>query len=456
MNVLVVDDHEDNRYFLETLLTGSGYTVCFAMNGEEALEILEVRKIDLIICDILMPAMDGFELCRRVKTDDRLKAIPCIIYTATYTEPEDEDFALKIGADRFIIKPCEPDLFLKAVQEVTSNTPSGKGLEEPAVADEKELFKRYNERLVRKLEQKKEKVEQELQARKEAEEELRRLKEELEKQVAQRTEELQEKVNKLDKSQRAMLYMVEDLNEITAELKSGRRKLEAANRELQAFSYSVSHDLRAPLRAIDGFSRIIEEEYSGVLDKEGIRLLGVVRDNTKKMDILITDMLELSRTGRTEMRISEVDMTGMVHSIYHEIASREVINSFEFVVSQLPRASADLSLMKRVWSNLISNAVKYTMPKEKRRIVINGYREKGSCIYSIRDSGVGFNPEYKDKLFSLFQRLHKAEEFEGSGVGLAIVARVIQRHGGEVWAEGTEGEGAFFSFSLPEINGGME
>lgn len=448
MNVLIVDDREESRYMLETLLNGSGYSVRTAADGLHALEVLKNDKIDLIVSDILMPRMDGFQLCRTLKKDPLLCSVPFVFYTATYTGPKDEEFALKIGADRFIAKPCEPDVFLRTIEETFTKV-AGKKDRAPDQPNETEAYKLYSERLVRKLEQKMEEVEQELEAREEAEKSLRAQKEELEKKVAERTEELQEKVEKLDKGEKAMLYMVEDLNQITLELKEERRKLKAANRELEAFSYSVSHDLRAPLRAIDGFSRILEEEYANVLDKEGRRLLRVVRDNTKKMDALITDILELSRTGRTEMSFSEIDMAAMAKAMFQEIASPEVMETFEFNVSELPSATADPNLIRRVWSNLIANAIKYTMPKKSRTIEIKGNSEEGRCIYSVRDSGVGFNPEYKGKLFKIFQRLHNADEFEGTGVGLAIVQRIINRHGGAVWADGMEGEGAVFSFSVP-------
>lgn len=290
----------------------------------------------------------------------------------------------------------------------------------------------------------------EILERKRAEEDLRRLKEELEITVEERTALLQQKVLKLDRNQKAMLYMVEDLNGITAELKDNRKRLEAVNAELESFSYSVSHDLRAPLRAIDGFSQIIEEEYAGVLDDEGLRLLSVVRTNTKKMDELISDLLELSRTGRTEMRLTQVDMTDTAGTVYNEIASPEIRKKFDFRLSSLPSAEADYQFIRRVWSNLISNAIKYTLPAEKRIIEVTGYDDSGFHIYSVRDTGVGFNQKYLGKLFKLFQRLHKADEFEGTGVGLAIVQRIISRHGGSVWAEGKEGVGAVFCFSLPK------
>ncbi len=243
------------------------------------------------------------------------------------------------------------------------------------------------------------------------------------------------------------------INQLNVELeqrvKDRTAQLETANRELEAFSYSVSHDLRGPLRAIDGFSRVILEDYRDKLDAEGNRLLNIIRTNTKQMDRLITELLDLSRVSKSELKFSRIAMTTMAHSIYHEIASPEVREKFVFTVAPLPDGNGDPTLLRQVWRNLISNAVKFTLPKSERRIEITGHTENSMNIYSIRDTGVGFNPDYIPKLFGVFQRLHKSTEFEGNGVGLAIVQRIIHRHGGRVWAEGKVNEGATFSFSLP-------
>jgi light-regulated signal transduction histidine kinase (bacteriophytochrome) len=225
-------------------------------------------------------------------------------------------------------------------------------------------------------------------------------------------------------------------------------QLEAANKELEAFAYSVSHDLRAPLRAIDGFSRIILEDYAGRLDAEGNRFLTVVRTNTQKMDQLITDLLALSRAARTELQRARIDMSTMAASIYHELVPPEEEGNFQFSVSPLPDAWGDPTLMRQVWANLIGNAVKFTRPKEARSIEISGRREQEMNVYSVKDNGVGFDPAYAHKLFGIFQRLHRSEEFEGTGVGLAIVQRIIHRHGGRLWAEGKVNEGATFHFCL--------
>ena len=226
-------------------------------------------------------------------------------------------------------------------------------------------------------------------------------------------------------------------------------QLEAANSELQAFAYSVSHDLRAPLRAIDGFSKFVLEDYGKMLDPEGQRLLGLIRSNTQKMDKLITDILSLSRVTRSEHKESKVDMTKMALSMFQEATDPEILSKMKLKVEELPEANADPTFMKQVWINLISNAIKFSSLKSEPEIKICGYTKDDFNIYSISDNGVGFNPEYSHKLFGVFQRLHRANEFEGTGVGLAIVQRIIHRHGGTVWAEGEEGKGATFYFKLP-------
>jgi len=250
---------------------------------------------------------------------------------------------------------------------------------------------------------------------------------------------------------RSMITDLTDRKRAEQAIRKSQAQLEAANKELEAFAYSVSHDLRAPLRAIDGFSRILAEEYQDRLDAEGLRLLAVVRTNTQKMDQLITDLLDLSRLTRNQMQFSRIDMTALASTIYQEIAVPETQQKFAFSVKSLPNAYGDAMLMRQVWSNLIANAIKYTLPSDKRVIEVGGYREAETNVYYVKDSGVGFNQEYTHKLFGVFQRLHSADEFDGTGVGLAIVQRIIHRHGGSVWAEGQNNQGATFYFSLPSM-----
>ncbi len=272
--------------------------------------------------------------------------------------------------------------------------------------------------------------------------------------------ELQRLLDQAEKSRKALLNIVEDqkiaqqeirrLN-ITLEERVEKRttELKTSNEELESFAYSVSHDLRAPLRAIDGYSRIFEQDYGHLLDQEGQRLLSIIRNSTKNMDDLITDILMLSRVGRSELKIHPTNMTELVKSIIEEMSSPEIMKKVTFKVQDLPKSRADLTLIRQVWTNLISNAIKYSLPKENPVIQISGFRDLDANIYSVKDNGVGFNPDHKDKLFGLFQRLHKASEFEGTGVGLAIVQRIVRRHGGQVFADGEIGVGATFSFTIP-------
>ena len=226
-------------------------------------------------------------------------------------------------------------------------------------------------------------------------------------------------------------------------------QLEFANRELEAFAYSVSHDLRAPLRAIEGFSLFLLEDYNDKLDEEGRRQLSVIRANAQRMDLLISSLLSLSRVSRSEINHAWIDMKRLADAIYHEESSKKIRSRFECVIQDIPPAWGDALLMRQVWANLISNAIKYSMKSGVQKIEIGCYPLEGESVYFVKDHGVGFNPEYAHKLFGVFQRLHASEDFEGSGIGLAIVQRIILRHKGRVWAEAKENQGATFYFSIP-------
>jgi PAS domain S-box-containing protein len=225
--------------------------------------------------------------------------------------------------------------------------------------------------------------------------------------------------------------------------------LEAANKEIVSFTYAISHDLRIPVRAIASFSQILSEEYHSQLDGEGQRLLDIILQNTHKLDLLINGILSLLNVSQSQLKISPVDMTSLVRSVYLEIASPAEQASFTFNLSPLPTCAGDEGLIHLVWSNLIANAIKYSLPKEERTIAVGSKVAEGLTIYYIKDNGVGFNPKYANKLFGLFERLHKVGQFEGSGIGLAIVQRAVQRHGGKVWAESVLNQGATFYFSIP-------
>jgi PAS domain S-box-containing protein len=248
---------------------------------------------------------------------------------------------------------------------------------------------------------------------KQVEEDIRRLNEELETRVAERT-----------------------------------RDLESANRELDSFSYSVSHDLRAPLRAIDGFSMILLHEYAKVLPKGITSYLEKIRENTQRMGILIDDLLNFSRMSRLPLNRFLVDPSSIAREAYDEFRIETVGRQIDLVIREMPICSADPALLNRVYTNLLSNALKFTRGRDIARIEIGSLTKDRKTIYYVKDNGIGFDMKYAQKLFGVFQRLHDDPSIEGTGVGLAIVERIIHRHGGEIWAESVPGEGTTFFFTL--------
>ncbi|MDQ8036300.1 MAG: ATP-binding protein [Pedobacter sp.] len=249
-----------------------------------------------------------------------------------------------------------------------------------------------------------------------------------------------------EKREMELFLRTQEITDANFRLKALSAELESANHELESFSYSVSHDLRAPLRAIDGFSRMLETRASARLDAEDKRLLSVIRNSSVTMGRLIDDLLHFSRVSRSTLQCQSTHMEALVHSAW-----QEVCGDFpgELVLETLPAASCDPALMRQVWINLLGNAVKYSARQAEPRITVSADEDDVGPVYHVCDNGAGFDMRYVDKLFQVFQRLHSSSDFQGTGIGLAIVARVISRHGGRVWAEGVPDQGACFHFSLP-------
>ncbi len=239
------------------------------------------------------------------------------------------------------------------------------------------------------------------------------------------------------------------LKEQAAALSRRSAELETANADLEGFSYSVSHDLRAPLRAIDGFAAILREDYAAQLDTEGQRLFQVVSDNARKMGQLIDDILAFSRAGRRELQVTRLDMAALLGEVWQGLQAQRQGRDIDLRLGDLPPACGDPAAIRQVWQNLLGNAVKFTRGRTPALIEVGGHAEGTESLFYVKDNGAGFDPVYTAKLFGLFLRLHGMDEFEGTGVGLAIVKRYVIKHGGRVWAEGRVGEGATFWFGLP-------
>lgn len=285
-----------------------------------------------------------------------------------------------------------------------------------------------------------------------AEQALQRSNDELEVRIQDRTRQLERANQDLNLKvieQSRTQAEIADLNmALERRVEARTAELAQANQGLERFAYSVSHDLRTPLRAIVGFTRTLEKEYGAVLDDEGHRLIGIILHSGHRMDRLIEDLLSLSRLRRRSVAAESLDMSALVAEALRDIESTST-KHVEVRVAALPEVIADRSLIWEVWSNLLSNAFKFSATREQPLIEVSGRREGDHCVYSVRDNGVGFNMKYYDRLFGVFERLHDAEEFPGSGVGLAIVRAALEKHDGRVWAESEVGRGTTFHFSLP-------
>ncbi len=460
--VLIADDNAQNLYLLEVLLKGNGFDVATTTDGAEALAAARVNPPDIIVTDILMPVMDGFSLCRAWKADERLKTIPFIFYTATYTEQKDEEFALSLGADRFVVKPQEPEVLMRIISEVLSERNSvGLVPADPCVGEET-FLRQYNETLFNKLEKKiaelernQTRLQREIVERDRAEEDLRQMNRTLEDKVTERTALLVTANQRLENEIQERIHAEAEVVRLNQDLQKRVQTLENLNNELKSFSYSVSHDLRAPLRSINGFSAILMEDYNDQLHGVPFEYLQRIRRSVEKMDDLINALLDLSRVSLTEMSVTAVDLSPMVQEIADSLREEEADRSVTFTIAEGVCIRADRTLIRAVLENLLRNAWKYSRQTDHPIIEFGSFRQGETIVCFVRDNGIGFNMQYADDLFRPFQRFHRAETIEGAGVGLATVRRIINRHGGKVWGEGGEGEGATFYFSIPEcpING---
>jgi len=382
--VLAVDDSLTYLEEIGAHLREEGYDVVMAHSGEEALDLLAVQPVDCILLDLLMPGLGGQETCRRIKSAPGMRDIPLILLTAIENR-ETMIEGLATGADDYISKSND----LEVLKARVSAQLRRKQFEDETRQIRAALFQR------------------ELEAR----------------------------------DARTAREVAESRAALVAEL-------ERKNKELEAFSYSVSHDLRAPLRGIDGFSKMLLEDYETVLDARGKGYLGRVRASAKRMGELIDDLLELSRVGRAALNRRPVDLSSLARLIAEDLARKEPDRRVEFVIEETPIAGADLRLLQIVLENLLGNAWKFTGKVPSARIEFHAHDAGGETQYIVRDNGDGFDAHYAAKLFQPFQRLHLEADFAGTGIGLATVHRIIDRHGGRVWAESVAGNGATFFFTL--------
>ena len=407
IDILIVEDSLTQAQRLKHLLEKHGYTVTHAANGRLALEAARKSKPTLIISDIIMPEMDGYELCQAVKADVALGHVPIILVTAL-SDPGDVIRGLECRADNFILKPYDERYLISRVQYVLLNI---EVQEAQHAALGVEIYFNGKRHFI----------------------------------TADRLQIL----NLLLSTYDAAIQRNKELSRAKEDLHAANERLEFANKELESFSYSVSHDLRTPLRHIDGFTGLLKRRISDTVDPTSLELLTHIETAAKTMNRLIDDLLAFSRMSRADMLTSTVDPNPMIQEILRELETDLLGRQIEWKIATLPNVQADPAMLKQVLTNLISNAVKYSRNRQRAEIAINCAEEQeGRVTISISDNGAGFDMQYAHKLFGVFQRLHGANEFEGTGIGLATVQRIILRHGGRVWAEGVLDKGATFYFTL--------
>jgi two-component system, NtrC family, sensor kinase len=382
--ILAVDDSETSLRELADVLRADGYEVVLAHSGEEALDLLAIQSVDCILLDLIMPGIGGGETCRRMKSIAVVRDIPIIILTAV----DDRDSmiqGLAIGADDYITKSSD--------------------------------FELLRARVLAQI------------RRKQFEDESRLIREQL---LRAELEAVQAQTARKVAEARAALV----------------GELEMKNRELEAFSYSVAHDLRAPLRSIDGFSQALLEDCADKLDDEGKQHLRYVREAAQGMAVLIDGLLSLARVARSEFRREPVDLTSLVQDIFAKLRKSAPERSISTIAADNLVVEGDSRLLRVMLENLLGNAWKFTAKNAAPEIEFGNIANSTPPIYFVRDNGAGFDMTYVDKLFGVFQRLHSVAEFEGTGIGLATVQRIVSRHGGRVWAVSEADRGATFYFTL--------
>jgi len=402
IHILVVDDDESfGRMLVDVIIRLTGYDCSYAENARSALKILEESVVDVVITDIKMPDISGLWLTRIIKEKYHADIIVITGYYENFTYEE----SIENGANDFLEKPVKPTELIIRLKRV--------------------LRERAN-----------------LSKCRQAEDNLLKINLELEKKIQERNEELL-KANMLLHNRISALEQVEN------ELKKQARQLAQANKELESFSYSVSHDLRTPLRAIEGYSLMLARDINGGLNEEAKNKIEVIRDQAHKMDRLIAALLDFSRLSGQALTKTAIDMESLAAETWSEIDRISPDRNVDMHIAPLPAGYGDYNLIRQVLTNLISNAVKFTKCRQTASLAIGGHKNSTEAIYYVKDNGVGFDMKYYDKLFGIFQRLHDEDDYEGTGVGLSIVKRIVEHHGGRVWAEGKTNEGAVFSFSLP-------
>jgi len=384
--LLIVDDSPTFLEYLKLELGDEGYEVDTAGNGKSALKLIRENHFDCVVVDLVMPEMDGIELCERLEHIRKAADYTITILMLTSRDSkEDMMRGLSAGADDFVVKSADSAVLKARIRALLR----------------RKFLLEENQRIVAEF-----------------------------------------------RAKEVELARVEGEKKAAEERAALSERLKQVNKELEAFCYSVSHDLRAPLRGMDGFSQALLEDYGDKFDETGRNYLWRVRKASQTMAMLIDDLLSLSRVTRGEMQKMVVDLSEVARSVAENLQQTAPDRKVAFKIASDLTATGDERLLRAAFENLLGNAWKYTSKKKKATIEVGVTNDNGKTAFFVRDNGAGFDMAYADKLFEPFTRLHSRSEFEGTGIGLATVQRIVHRHGGEVWAEAAVGKGATLYFTL--------
>lgn len=394
--ILIVDDDPETRQLYVSLLSPLGHKVIEASDGEKGIRAATESHPALVISDVLMPNISGYEFVSRLRQLPQFATVPFIFQSASLFDHQTRALGATCGVTHFIPKPSEPETILEVVHSAL-----GSSAQLPPAAPAPPTVTEHIPWL-------------------------------------------------LD----AVYERSRELEAVNHTLEQRLSELAATNQELEAFTYTVAHDLRAPVRHISAFGELLSQKFSHALPDDGRMLLNRILRASHQMGVLVDDLLRFSRLGRVQIQRNRVDLNRIVQAVRLDLKPDLEGRDIDWQIQELPEIEGDQSLLYQAIANLVSNAVKYSQRQPHAQIEI-GTSESGgeNTVIFVRDNGAGFEMEYAAKLFQVFERLHAAEEYEGNGIGLAIVKRIVDHHGGRVWAEGSPGKGATFYLSLPAGKG---
>lgn len=414
-NILLVDDREDKRLAMESIIGDLDINLVQASSGREALRHLLKQEFALILLDVNMPGMDGFETAHLIRERRSLENVPIIFVSAVSDTETHVSRGYSLGAVDYILTPIVPEILRAKVSvfvELFKANELMKRQAEDLRLAHSQLELRVKER-TEELAVANESLQSEIRERKRAEEKLRTLNSELEQRVSDRTSELRN-----------------------------------ANQELETFTYSIAHDLRAPFRQISSYAEVLREDFDSILPDEARKYVQRIGTKARDMGQMVDDLLNLFGIAKQKIDFQPVVLNLLVQDVTLGFKTETDKRSIEWQIGDLPTLSCNQALMRQVFDNLLSNSIKYTRPRSNARIEVGCRHIDEEHVFYVADNGVGFDMENAGRLFGVFQRLHRAEEFEGTGVGLALVSRIIRKHGGRIWAEAKINEGATFYFTL--------